>query len=362
MLTRSWPLSTLVAVLALGCSTGTQANDATSTNRSAPGHERGSESRQRSNKRLGYSWTLPKGWEFADPGLFWKLPPTPALDVSAAQHSPDGPFVLMLVRKVIHTVPGKHPGDDPKDYDKLERDAADELRRGNAETILGARRIQTFGTETVEVTGEQDELRSTIRTLFVGYRKFEFRCYQLSEQSGSECGTALSGLMIEDLPEPTEQDVPRVRHLRDARFGVAFDAPDDSWLSIGPYDGYGDAQVVWLWLREKRQIDVQVMDLEAMPSQPGQAFLAAEMARNSRASGRRVLEKRASFAGQSWEHHEMSSKGHGAQDLFVLVQQGVMYALLVTQPTRDQNLVEAVKKGFRLIPKSLSSSSTHVRP
>lgn len=356
--TRSWSVlasSVLVAIFGVSCAAQspheTRVNDAASTQRSAGARKSALKSQRRESQRLGYSWTLPKGWEFVDPGLFWKFAPTKALDVHAAQGSPDGPFVLVIVTDVIHTVPRKHPGDDPKDYEKLERDAADELRRSNVQPV-DTRRIKTFDTHTIEVIGERGELRTSIRALFVGYRRFEFRCYGLRQQGDAPCGSGLSEFIIQDVPEPpAEQDVPRVRHLRDARFGVAFDAPDDSWLSVGPYSGHGGAQVVWTWTRGRRQIDIHVIDLDSVVRQPGQTAYAAAIAGNSRASNLHVVENQVAFAGQLWEHHEMNSNQHGAQDLFILVQRGIMYNILVTQPTRDLQLIDAAKKGFKLLPR-----------
>ncbi|HEX2674956.1 MAG TPA: hypothetical protein VHM25_28965, partial [Polyangiaceae bacterium] len=266
--------------------------------------------------------------------------------------STDGPFILMIVTDVMHTIPGEHAGNDPEEYDALERDGAETLQEAHAK-LISVERGQTFGAETVEVNGQQGKLRISIRSFFVGYRKFEFRCFHLDEQS--DCGPALSGFIINDLPEPPgEQDAPRVRHLRDARFGVAFDAPDDSWLSLGPFLARGGAQRVWTWSKGSQKIDVQVMDLEAMPAQLDQATFAARMARSARESGYQVVEKQTAFAGRLWDHHEMSRKDIRAQDMFVLVHQGVMYGLLVTQPTHDPRLIDAAKKGFRLIARSPS--------
>ena len=314
------------------------------------------ESRLRASQRFGYSWALADGWEFVDPGLFWPLAPIPALDVYAAQRSPQGPFILMIATDVMHVVPGKHAGDDPEDYSRLERSGAEALQAAHAE-LTSTQRVRMFGLETVQVTGDLGKLRIAIRMLFRGYRKFEFRCIDLAAQRDWRCASALSDFRIEDLPEPaTEQDPPQVRHLRNARFGVAFDAPDDSWLSLGPHAAYGGTQLVWTWGKAGRQIDIQVMDLEALPRQPDQTAFATGMARNARASGHRVVETHDTFAGQVWDHHQLSGNGQKLRDVFFLIHQGVMYAVLVTQPTRDWRLIEAAKNGFRLIPRSSAGS------
>ena len=336
---------------ALGCSAQpTRAADVKAGTSTAGSQT--AEARHRASKRFGYSWTLADGWEFVDPGVFWPLPPIPALDVYAAQRSPQGPFLLTIATDVMHVVPGKHAGDDPEDYDRLERDAAETLQEAHAE-VTSSERVQMFGLETVQVTGHQGKLRIAIRSLYRGYRKFQFRCFDLNAQSEWRCASALTAFQIEDVPEPpAEQDQPQVRHLRNARFGVAFDAPDDSWLSLGPHSAYGGTQLVWTWHKSANQVDVQVMDLAALPRQPGQTAFATGMARNARASGDQVVETQEAFAGRLWDHHELSRKGQKPRDAFFLIHQGVMYSVLVTQPTRDRRLIEAAKKGFQLIPKS----------
>ena len=348
-------LTGLSAFLDLGCSA--QPSRTAEVKPSASmADSKGAESRLRASKRFGYSWALADGWEFVDPSLFWPLAPAPAIDVYAAQHSPQGPFILMIATDVMHVVPGKHAGDDPEDYDRLEGYGAEVLQAAHAE-LINTQRVRMFGLETVQVTGAQGKLRISIRMLYRGYRKFEFRCFDLDSQSDWRCASALSAFRVEDLPEPeTERDPPQVRHLRDARFGVAFDAPDDSWLSLGPHVAGGGAQLVWTWGKSGRQIDIQVMDLEAMPSQPDQTTFATEMARSARASGDKVVETHDTFAGQLWDHHELTRKGKKPQDVFFLIHQGVMYSVLVTQPIRDQRLIAAAKSGFRLIARSSAVS------
>lgn len=276
------------------------------------------------------------------------------MDVYAAQQSRKGPVVLMIATDVIHVVPGKHAGDDPKDYDRFEEYGEEVLRNAHAE-LTSTKRIRMFGLETVQVTGDYGDLRISIRLMYRGYRHFEFRCFDRGPQAEWRCASALSSFRIEDLPEPpAEQDVPQIRHLHDPRFGLAFDPPDDSWLSTGPHSAGDGAQVVWIWNKSGRQIDVQAMDLGAMPTKPDQATFAKEMAGRARTAGGNVVQTQCTFGGHLWDHLEMSGEGHGKQDLFVLVEHGVMYGILVTQPSRDQRLIEAAEDGFRLIPRPSS--------
>jgi hypothetical protein len=272
------------------------------------------------------------------------------MDVYAAQQFPKGPVVLMIATDIIHVVPGKHAGDDPKDLDRFETYGAEVLRNAHAE-LASTTRIRMFGLDAVQVTGDYGDLRISIRLMYRGYRHFEFRCFDRGPQAEWRCASALTSFRIEDLPEaPAEQDVPQIRHLRDARFHLAFDPPDDSWLSTGPHLAGDGAQVVWIWNKSGRQIDIQAMDLGAMPARPDQESLAKTMADGARTSGDSVVATHSDFAGHRWDHLEMSGERHGKQDLFILVEQSVMYGILVTQPSRDQRLIETAKEGFRIVP------------
>ena len=214
--------------------------------------------------------------------------------------------------------------------------------------LASTQRVQMFGLEAVQVTGDKGRVRISIRLLYRGNRRFEFRCFDVDRQPEWRCASALSEFRIEDIPEsPTEHDAPQVRHLRDVRFGVAFDPPNDSWLSFEPRRAMGGIQVVWLWYKADQQIDVQAMDLAAAPVKPDQATFA-----NQLSEGQHVVKGHSTFAGHVWDHLAMSDDQHGKRDLFVLVEADVMYALLVTQKNRDLRLIEAAKRGFRLIPKS----------
>ena len=95
------------------------------------------------------------------------------MDVYAAQQVPKGAVILMIATDVIHVVPGKHAGDDPKDYDWLETSGAEVLRKAHAE-LTSTTRIRMFGLETVQVTGNYEDLRISIRLLYRGYDILSF--------------------------------------------------------------------------------------------------------------------------------------------------------------------------------------------
>ena len=68
---------------------------------------------------------------------------------------------------------------------------------------------------------------------------------------------------MHDLPaeEIRDTDRPHLLHLRNTEFGISYDAPDDTWLAIGPRVAIGGAQSIWIWNKGGRQIDVSAFDL-----------------------------------------------------------------------------------------------------
>jgi hypothetical protein len=277
------------------------------------------------------------------------VPTDTASDFHAARKkSPDGPTVLVRVTDVVEVIPGKVSEGDPKAYDDLANDSVATLR-GVGASLAGSGRVRMFDLDAVEVTGDIDETRISIRMLYRGRRKFEFRCMDVRREAGWPCESAFTAFRIRDLPEVLrDTDSPRVLRLREPRFRLAFDPPDDSWPGIGPRTGGGGAQLVWVWNKAGRQIDVQVIDLTATSGKPSEAALANAMADGFRASGDTVVVNPGALAGRRCHHLSITRRDGWKQDLFVLIENDVNYGLMVTQRTRDLALVEAVKKGFRL--------------
>jgi hypothetical protein len=306
----------------------------------------------RESPRFGYVWTLPHNWEFVQPAKEWRVPAGSALDaVAAEQRGHDGPVALALVIDLVSIVPGRVWGRDPKDYDGLEDYGGKQLRQAGA-TVTGTRRVTMLGLAAVQVLGAKGSDRIAIRILYRGHRRFEFRCRSRAEKSEWPCEPAFAGFRIADLrEESTESDTPHVFRLRDARFGIAFDPPDDSWLAIGPRTGAGGAQQVWIWNKEGRQIDVQAFDLAAIPSRLDEAALVSMMAERYRREGAVVEESEATLGGERCHHLELNRTHGNQQDFFIIVRQGINYSLLVTQQTRDQSLIARALKGFRFTPK-----------
>jgi hypothetical protein len=320
---------------------GVAPDGTTAPSRPAPASVGSGETRE--SEKFGYSWTLPVDWEFVPAETFPHAPPVSSIDVYAAKkRNSERPAALLVVTDMIEVVPAR-----ARDYESLQEYGADVLRQSGARPV-GTRRVQMLGHEFVEVTGALQNDAIAIRLGYAGRRRFEFRCLAASPDPQVSCDHAIASVRIVELPPEPRADAPRVLHLRDARFGIAFDAPDDSWLAIGPRIGGGGAQVVWIWAKSGRQIDVQALDLSIAAYHPDQNAVSAAMAAKFRADGATVVEKTAVLAGQPCRHLEINRADGATQDLFILITQHKNYSILVTQPSREPGFVERALAGFRL--------------
>jgi hypothetical protein len=144
---------------------------------------------------------------------------------------------------------------------------------------------------------------------------------------------------------------PRILHLRDARFGIEFDAPDDGWLAIGPRTVAGGAHVVWTWNDGERQIDLGALDLSAAPGgPPSEARIAEGVATNLRADDAKVTVEASSLGGLPCRHVAATQEGGFQLDVFTLNRGTTNYSVRVAQRVRDPGLLERVRKGFRFTP------------
>jgi hypothetical protein len=148
-------------------------------------------------------------------------------------------------------------------------------------------------------------------------------------------------------PPRPEPGVPRVLHLREPRFGLEFDAPDDSWLATGPYVGGGGAQLVWMWRHADRGVDVQVMDFRDLPTEPTEERLL-ELHRESFAKkGSKVVVGTAFLGGEPCHHLKVSGSDGWYRDVFFLHRNSINYTVLISQRKRDPKLIARVTKAIR---------------
>jgi hypothetical protein len=304
----------------------------------------------RRSENFGYSWPLPAQWEFVPAGQFGPVPSGSSIEVVAARRTGTAQATTELLVSDLITVPPRRAWGRPEDYDGLE-DYGKQFLREKGALILTSRRLKMAGHAAVEVSGVLGEQAFSVRLLYRGRRRFEFRCVATAKGSGWPCESAYESFQIVDLQEqPSEGDTPRVLHLRDSRFGIEFDPPDDSWLAVGPRTGAGGAQVVWIWRKGNRQVDVQAFDLSIVPGDaPDEAVFARKLAEGFRAKGANVAMKESRLAGAPCHHLVVNRPDGFQQDMFILNKTNVNYAILITQPTRDVGLVGKVRNSFKLV-------------
>ncbi len=260
----------------------------------------------------------------------------------------EGQAATQLVVTDVMTV-SPRSGVRPEDLDELVRYGKEFLRAKGAK-VAGSQRLKMAGNDAVEVFGAYRDRAYSIRLFYRGRRKFEFRCLAPASDGGWPCESAFASFEVLDPPDPQAQEAPRLLHLRDARFGFEFDAPDDSWLAVGPRTAGGGAQVVWIWRNSQAQIDVQALDLSlAGGNAPDEATFAQKMAEADRAKGYSVKVERSTLAGLPC-HHLVVDRPDGWQlDLFMLHHGTTNYMILVTQKPRNAALIKKALKGFRLV-------------
>jgi len=312
--------------------------------------------------RFGFTWTLAPEWSFVASESDQAIAPM-ADSKGAAKAVGNLPIVWVFATDTVSSPGRPDPPHDEKYFEKLAEYGTSLLRHWGVEQPA-PRRVEMLGREMVEVVGDGPETRESLRLFEVGRRRFFFRCYEeplYADPSGKHwpCESAFRSFEIAEPPEPvTESETPHVLHLRDERFGFDFDAPDDSWLAIGPRVGGGGAQLVWTWAHDRRQIDVHVLDLSWIPETAvSEELVAAQMAKAGRREGKKVLIKHSTLSGSPCHHLQIDAHGF-KQDMFILVRDQVNYSLLITEPERDAAFIAKVKQGLRVRPRTPTGSSS----
>ena len=142
--------------------------------------------------------------------------------------------------------------------DGLERDALAWLA-GHRLAKTASVREEFYWNDAVRIDARlapPDSRFLTVTLFCKNQRRFELRCLSARQQLGTPCPDAL-GALVFHAPKRDPDDYPRVLHLRDKTFGVSFDAPDDSWLAVGPRASW--MRVYWYWFERDRQIALDVM-------------------------------------------------------------------------------------------------------
>jgi hypothetical protein len=305
------------------------------------------------SERYGYTWQLPAGWAFIAPTSLWLPPSSESVETLGAKAGGGArPTAVLRVFDVIQVIPGKLPRLDAEGARTLEGEAVLEMKAsgvGEPKT----ERLQILNTDAMRVSGVRGGSTPEmvdVTLFYKGRRRFEVWCFAPGRVERSSCHDAVAALQIDERPEVSSpSDVPRVLHLREARYGLEFDPPDDHWMAIGPRTGANGAHLVWLWNNQAgRQIDVSVFDLSKMPVQPEESFLVNQMKSAWEREGVRVVLRESQLAGKPCHHLELIKSAGDHQDMFIQVRGSLAYGLLVTQPRRDDSVVKVAKAGLRI--------------
>ena len=304
------------------------------------------------SERLGFTWRLPTGWGFTSDFDNQGPPGGGAAEMKSARKGWLGSVTAQLiVADLVTVIPGKLPEHDRDGVARLEENALTWMKKTGGDKVE-AQRLTILGRNAVRVSGVvgrvfKDYVDVTLHHR--GRRRIDMRC--IADEPGEwwPCDEAFAGLEFVDLPEAVkETDTPRVLHLRDARFGIEYDAPDDGWLGFGPRTGMNGDQSVWIWNEGPRQIDVSGLDVAAMPVQQDEATAVESVARLFRGQGATVIAKKSDLAGRTCSHLEVDAPTGQRQDLFVQKRGTIIYSVLVTQSARDAELLVKARAGLKI--------------
>ncbi|MES1183858.1 MAG: hypothetical protein ABUL60_08575 [Myxococcales bacterium] len=296
--------------------------------------------------RFGYKWTLPAEWEFYSPNQIWQAPGKLKIDVVAARKKG-----LKRPSASLHVwdygiQDRQKPWGSEADYEELEQWGIDMLEAHDIEH-LGARRITMFGLGGVEVVGIQNGERLSLRMVRDNRRHFEVRCLSGFDEVDWPCESAFKTFAISKPPARLSPGEPRVLHLREPRFGLEFDAPDDSWLATGPHVGGGGAQLVWMWRQVDREVDVQIMDFRDLPMEMDAEQIVERARESFEEKGSKIVDGAAFLGGEPCHHLKVRGSDGWYRDFFTLNRNSINYSVLIAQRKRDAKLIARVTKALR---------------
>jgi hypothetical protein len=253
---------------------------------------------------------------------------------------------LLYVWEYTIAEPTEVWGNNYLDYEALERFGRGVLESHDIDYV-GNRQVAFLGQRGLEVAGTLGDEGFSIRMVRRDRRHFEVRCIGPHEQPEWPCESAFTTFTIDEPPERPAPEGPRVLHLREPRFGLEFDAPDDSWLATGPHVGGGGAQLVWMWRKGDRGIDVQVMDFRSLPAEPSEEQFLDRHAEHFRKDGSKVVVGEARLGGEQCHHLKVTSTDGWHKDVFFLHRNSINYTMLITQRKRDAKLIARATNALR---------------
>jgi hypothetical protein len=304
--------------------------------------------------RYHFELRIAANWEFVSPAVFGARDEIAGMEIVAARRrdAADPATLVYIVAGAAQAIPGKRLTRDAQDLDLLEDSASKWMEDSGIEKI-GASRMSMFGSPAARIDGRERGpagLYVSIVAFWHDNRRFEARCTTRTPQANLPCRDAYGALVVRDLPaeEIRDTDRPHPLHLRNTELGISYDAPDDTWLAIGPRVSMGGTQSIWVWNKAGRRIEISAFDLRTAPRRMPQEPMATFMAGQYRKAGSIVAVDRSELAGRPCEHLQIDPPAGDRQDIFLQERDGVVYGLLVTVETRDKDLLARARAGLRI--------------
>lgn len=286
-------------------------------------------------RRLPPPGRLPANWEFVPASSIDLADAPPSAEVVAARPrgGPSSDSLVFVVTDFPEPASRADLGEASATLARFEEEGRAWCAvHGIAPTEIS--RPQFLGQQTVRLDATLENPR---RFLSVSIFSKDNR-----HQAHQPCVDAFGALMIhEPLRGPTE--VLRVVHLREPRFGLTFDAPDDVWLGYGPRQ-YG-AETTWDWVDDQQhQIELSVEPA----SDESLEVLLRQFAAPYWLHGDAVASSLSTLAGQPCGHLQIDPRAGSRKDRFVQRRGGLLYSLTISAPSRDPELLDRVLAGLRI--------------
>jgi hypothetical protein len=291
--------------------------------------------------KYDYEWRLPGSWELVPPESVDLHDAPPWYEVAAARPR-GGASRDSLLLLVTDLPPDKRLVASFEAYGTKWL-----LYHGVSRSAIS--RTTFLGNDAVRLDGEYalPSPRYFTMTLFQrDRRRFELRCLTAEPQSGMPCQTAIAALTIHE-PKPEPPGPGSILHVREPRFSLSYDAPNDDWLAQRPESMLAGRNIHWTWNNGTGKIELGVSKV----GPAGERVFLEHVSRAREAAtkaGATVATEDAILGGQPCVHVRIDKANEPAQDVFYMQRGDSIYLLAVTSPKRDADLVEKVRAGLRL--------------
>lgn len=303
------------------------------------------------SQRFDYEWRLPANWDLVPTGeLTLSEAAADAEVVAARARAGAAPDSLMFVVSDFPASDAAKAGDgDPAVLAQLEDLGTAWFTQVGIASIRHVR-ARFLGNDVVRFEAVIDQPAKRFLSLLL-FRKdrrlFQLRCLEAQYQPHAPCIAAFGALMIHE-PRRGPADFARVVHLREPRFHLAFDAPDDVWLAFGPHTSERPRATYWTWIDGTGGgIEVTVFELGGSPELTTEG-LTAILNLSYAGRGDAVTTKASVLAGLPCGHLEIDPTSGDRKDTFIQRRGDFAYAVAVWGRTHDPALLARARAGLRI--------------